>query len=82
LTHHNILNNGYSVGGRLKLTDDDNICIPVPMYHCFGLVLGSLAAITHGSKITYPSYVFDPEAVMKAVDSQKCTALHVVRTAQ
>ena len=65
LTHSNILNNGFFVGERMKLTPEDKMCIPVPLYHCFGLVLGNLAALTHGSSIVYPAAGFDPLAVLQ-----------------
>ena len=80
LTHHNILNNGYFVGEVLKLTHEDRICIPVPLYHCFGMVLGNLSAITHGSTMVYPSEGFEPEAVLAAVSEERCTTLYGVPT--
>ena len=80
LTHHNILNNGFFVGQAMRLTPDDRLCIPVPLYHCFGMVLGNLACITHGSAMIYPSEVFDPVAVMETVAAEHCTALHGVPT--
>ena len=64
LTHHNILNNGYFIGEALRLTDRDRICIPVPLYHCFGMVLGNLACVTHGAAMVYPSEGFDPLATL------------------
>jgi fatty-acyl-CoA synthase len=76
----NVLNNGFFIGERMKLTEHDSVCIPVPLFHCFGLVLGNMAAITHGSKIVYPSAGFDPKAVMDAVQQERCTALHGVPT--
>ncbi len=80
LTHHNILNNGYFVGEAMRLTSHDRLCIPVPLYHCFGMVLGNLACITHGSAMIYPSEMFDPLAVMETVATEHCTALHGVPT--
>ncbi len=80
LTHHNILNNGFFVGEAMQLTSHDRLCIPVPLYHCFGMVLGNLACITHGSAMIYPSEVFDPLAVMETVATEHCTALHGVPT--
>ena len=80
LTHFNILNNGYFVGEAMKLTEDDRLCIPVPLYHCFGMVLGNLACITHGSAIIYPDEAFEPLSVLQTVEEEKCTALHGVPT--
>lgn len=80
LTHHNILNNGFFVGEAMRLTSHDRLCIPVPLYHCFGMVLGNLACITHGSAMIYPSEVFDPVAVLETVATEHCTGLHGVPT--
>ncbi|MBM3532856.1 MAG: AMP-binding protein [Alphaproteobacteria bacterium] len=80
LTHHNILNNGYFIGEAMRLTADDRLCIPVPLYHCFGMVLGNLACLTHGSAMVYPAEVFDPVSVLQTVADEKCTALHGVPT--
>ncbi len=80
LTHHNILNNGYFIGEAMRLTPDDRLCIPVPLYHCFGMVLGNLACITHGSAMIYPAEAFDPLAVLETVAAERCTALHGVPT--
>lgn len=80
LSHRNILNNGYFVGRTQGLTEGDRICIPVPLYHCFGMVMGNLAAITHGAAMVYPSEGFDPEAVLRAVEAERCTALYGVPT--
>ncbi|WP_322044451.1 AMP-binding protein [Paraburkholderia sp. J67] len=80
LSHRNILNNGYFVGECMKLTEADRVCVPVPMYHCFGMVMGNLASLTHGSTIVYPSVRFDAEAVLDAVQAEKCTALLGVPT--
>ena len=80
LTHHNILNNGYFVGAAQRLSDADRVCIPVPLYHCFGMVLGNLACLTHGATMVYPSDGFDPRAVLDAVSAERCTALYGVPT--
>ena len=80
LTHSNILNNGYFIGEAMKLGSDDRLCIPVPLYHCFGMVLGNLACITHGSTIVYPQSAFDPLATLQAVQDERCTGLHGVPT--
>jgi fatty-acyl-CoA synthase len=80
LTHRNILNNGFFIGECMKLTPEDRLCIPVPLYHCFGMVLGNLACLTHGSTIVYPNDGFDPLAVMQAVQAERCTGLHGVPT--
>ncbi|VTU30232.1 Long-chain-fatty-acid--CoA ligase [Variovorax sp. SRS16] len=80
LTHRNILNNGFFIGECMKLTPDDRLCIPVPLYHCFGMVLGNLACLTHGSAIVYPNDGFDPLTVLETVQAEKCTGLHGVPT--
>ncbi|MDB5079016.1 MAG: AMP-binding protein [Chloroflexi bacterium] len=80
LTHHNILNNGYFVAGLQNITHKDRICIPVPLYHCFGMVMGNLGCVTHGATMVYPSEAFDPLAVMQAVQEEKCTSLYGVPT--
>ncbi len=80
LTHFNLVNNGYFVGEAMRLTPMDSICIPVPMYHCFGMVLGVLAAMTHGAAAVFPSASFDPLAVLEAVAAERCTALYGVPT--
>ena len=80
LTHHNILNNGYFVGEALHLTPRDRICIPVPLYHCFGMVAGNLAAVTHGATMVYPGEGFSPRETLEAVAAEKCTALYGVPT--
>jgi len=80
LTHRNILNNGFFIGECMKLTPADRLCIPVPLYHCFGMVLGNLACLTHGATIVYPNDGFDPLAVMQTVQAEKCTGLHGVPT--
>lgn len=80
LTHHNILNNGFFVGEAMKLVPGDRLCIPVPLYHCFGMVLGNLACLTHGAAIVYPSAAFDPLEVLETVQAERCTGLHGVPT--
>ncbi|OOG51669.1 AMP-binding protein [Polaromonas sp. C04] len=80
LTHRNILNNGFFIGECMKLTPADRLCIPVPLYHCFGMVLGNLACLTHGSCIVYPNDGFDPITVLETVQAEKCTGLHGVPT--
>ena len=67
LTHHNILNNGFFVGEAMRFTEQDRLCIPVPLYHCFGMVLGNLACVTHGAGMVYPGEGFDPLAVLETV---------------
>ncbi len=78
LTHHNILNNGHFVGERQRLSPTDRICLPVPFFHCFGIVLGALAAITHASAIILPSESFDPKVALEAIASEKCTSFYGV----
>jgi fatty-acyl-CoA synthase len=80
LTHHNILNNGYFIGEAMRLSERDRVCIPVPLYHCFGMVLGNLACITHGAAMIYPAEGFDPLATLEAVEVERCTALYGVPT--
>ena len=80
LSHHNLLNNGFFVGEALKLTPDDRVCLPVPLYHCFGMVMGNLACLTHGAAMVYPSEAFDPVATLRAVAEERCTALYGVPT--
>jgi fatty-acyl-CoA synthase len=80
LTHRNILNNGFFIGECMKLTQADRLCIPVPLYHCFGMVLGNLACFTHGATIVYPNDGFDPLTVLQTVQDEKCTGLHGVPT--
>jgi fatty-acyl-CoA synthase len=80
LSHHNILNNGYFLGERLCYTPEDRVCLPVPFYHCFGCVMGNLAALTHGSAIVLPAESFSAEATLRAIDEQRCTALYGVPT--
>jgi fatty-acyl-CoA synthase len=80
LTHHNILNNGFFIGEAMRLTDQDKLCIPVPFYHCFGMVLGNLACVTHRSCMVVPGEGFDPLAVLETVAAERCTGLHGVPT--
>jgi fatty-acyl-CoA synthase len=80
LTHHNILNNGYFLGEAMGYTEQDKVCIPVPLYHCFGMVIGNLACITHGSAMVYPGEGFDPLATLQTVAEERCTSLYGVPT--
>ncbi|WP_426530135.1 AMP-binding protein [Bradyrhizobium sp. McL0615] len=80
LTHHNILNNGYFVGRAMRLTEQDRICIPVPLYHCFGMVMGNLASVTLGATMVYPGEGFDPLATLQTIEREKCTAVYGVPT--
>lgn len=80
LTHHNILNNAAMCAHVLGLTDKDRMAIPVPLYHCFGMVMGNLACMTRGAAMVYPSDAFEPEAVLKALDAERCTVLYGVPT--
>ncbi|WP_211464257.1 AMP-binding protein [Collimonas silvisoli] len=80
LTHRNILNNGFFIGEAMKLSAQDRLCIPVPLYHCFGMVLGNLACLTHGATIVYPNDAFDAFSVLQAVQEERCTGLHGVPT--
>jgi fatty-acyl-CoA synthase len=80
LSHHNILNNGYFVGELCNYTHEDKICIPVPFYHCFGMVMGNLAATSHGAAMVIPAPTFDPVATLEAVQAERCTSLYGVPT--
>ncbi|MFD6172554.1 AMP-binding protein [Streptomyces coeruleorubidus] len=80
LSHHNILNNGYFVGESIAYTEQDRICIPVPFYHCFGMVMGNLAATSHGACMVIPAPSFDPKATLDAVQQERCTSLYGVPT--
>ena len=80
LSHHNILNNGFFIGEGCRYTADDRVCIPVPFYHCFGMVLGNLACTTHGAAIVIPNWTFDPVLSLEAVVKERCTALYGVPT--
>ena len=79
LTHHNIVNNGFNIGECMKFTEKDRLCIPVPFFHCFGCVLGVLACVTHGSTMV-PVEIFDPLAVLRTIEAERCTAVHGVPT--
>ncbi|MEU6665545.1 AMP-binding protein [Streptomyces sp. NPDC046727] len=80
LSHHNILNNGYFVGESIAYTEQDRICLPVPFYHCFGMVMGNLAATSHGACMVIPAPSFDPKATLEAVQRERCTSLYGVPT--
>lgn len=80
LSHHNILNNGYFVAELQNITPQDKICIPVPLYHCFGMVMGNLGCVTHGAAMIYPSEGFDPQATLEAIQEERCTSLYGVPT--
>ncbi|GAA5077559.1 fatty-acyl-CoA synthase [Thermocatellispora tengchongensis] len=80
LSHHNILNNGYFVGELIGYTEHDRVCLPVPLYHCFGMVMGNLGATSHGACVVLPSPGFDPEAALRAVQQERCTSLYGVPT--
>ncbi|MEA2582966.1 MAG: fatty-acyl-CoA synthase [Thermomicrobiales bacterium] len=80
LSHHSILNNGFFIGERMRFTEQDRLCIPVPFYHCFGMVLGNLACVTHGATMVIPAPGFDPRLTLEAVAEERCTALHGVPT--
>jgi fatty-acyl-CoA synthase len=80
LSHHNVLNNGFFVGEALRLGTEDRVCIPVPFYHCFGMVMGNLACASHGSTMVIPGEAFEPLAVLRTVGAERCTALYGVPT--
>jgi fatty-acyl-CoA synthase len=80
LTHHGVLNNGYIIGEGMGFTEKDRLCIPVPFYHCFGMVLSNFACVTHGATMVLPAPTFDAEEVLKTVEKERCTALHGVPT--
>jgi fatty-acyl-CoA synthase len=80
LSHHNILNNGYFIGEALRYSERDRVCIPVPFYHCFGMVLGNLACTTHGATMVIPGESYDPVAVLETVQAERCTSLYGVPT--
>ncbi len=80
LSHRNILNNAFFVGRQMNLGPGDRLCIPVPLYHCFGMVMGNLACVAHGAAMVYPSAAFDAASVLETVEAERCTALHGVPT--
>ena len=80
LSHHNILNNGYFIGERLRYTEKDRVCIPVPFYHCFGMVIGNMASVTHGSCMVIPNDAFEAAKTLQVVQDEKCTSLYGVPT--
>lgn len=80
LSHRSILNNGAFVGARIGLRATDRLCIPVPLYHCFGMVMGNLACVVHGATMIYPAEAFDPQAVLETIEAERCTALYGVPT--
>src|SRR5919198_2291333 len=80
LSHHNILNNGYFVGEGCAYEETDRVCIPVPFYHCFGMVMGNLGCVTHGAAMVVPAAAFEPEAVLTTVQDERCTSLYGVPT--
>ncbi|MDQ7781385.1 MAG: AMP-binding protein [Desulfomonilaceae bacterium] len=80
LTHHNLLNNSFFIGEFMRFTEQDRTCIPVPLYHCFGMCHGVLSTVTHGGTMVFPGEAFDPLAVLQTVESEKCTVLHGVPT--
>jgi fatty-acyl-CoA synthase len=80
LTHHNIVNNAYFTGERMQFGSADKLCIPVPMYHCFGMVLGTLTCVAHGATMVLPSAGYEPGAALQAIEEEQCTAVHGVPT--
>jgi len=80
LSHYSILNNGYFCGNAMQFSEEDRLCIPVPLYHCFGMVLGNLACVTHGACMVYPNDGFDPLVTLQVAAEENCTALHGVPT--
>ena len=80
LSHRNILNNGWFVGEGCRYTEVDRVCIPVPLYHCFGMVMGVLGCVTHGSAMVFPAPAFEPAATLLAVEEERCTSLYGVPT--
>jgi len=80
LSHHNILNNGYFIGEGCRYTEADRVCIPVPFYHCFGMVLGNLGCTTHGAAMVIPAPAFEPAATLEAIERERCTSLYGVPT--
>jgi fatty-acyl-CoA synthase len=80
LSHHNILNNGFFVGELCGYTEEDRVCIPVPLYHCFGMVMGNLGCVTHGATMVYPSGGFEPGATLETIQAERCTSVYGVPT--
>src|SRR2546430_14551341 len=80
LSHHNILNNAYFIGRACRYTERDRVCLPVPFYHCFGMVLGNLACTAHGACIVVPAEAYDPLKVLEAIQAERCTSLYGVPT--
>jgi fatty-acyl-CoA synthase len=80
LSHHNVLNNGFFVGEAISLVPGDRLCIPVPLYHCFGMVMGNLGCLTHGATMVYPAEAFEPLACLRAIEEERCSALYGVPT--
>lgn len=80
LTHHGILNNGYIIGKGMNFSEKDRLCIPVPFYHCFGMVLSNMASVSHGATMVIPGPAFDPQEVLKTIEAERCTAVHGVPT--
>ncbi|WP_045687536.1 AMP-binding protein [Hymenobacter sp. AT01-02] len=80
LSHHNILNNGYFIGQTLRYTEQDRVCIPVPFYHCFGMVIGNLACVSHGACMVVPGEAFDPLVTLHTIEQERCTSLYGVPT--
>ncbi len=80
LTHHNILNNGFFLGQAMRYSERDKVCIPVPLYHCFGMVIGSLACMTHGAAMVYPGEGFEPLTTLQTIAEERCTSLYGVPT--
>jgi fatty-acyl-CoA synthase len=80
LSHHNIVNNGYFVARRMTFSENDRLCIPVPLYHCFGMVMGVLGCATHGAAMVFPGEAFEPKSVLEACEAERCTALYGVPT--
>src|SRR5438876_619474 len=80
LSHHNILNNGHFIAETLRYTEADRVCVPVPFYHCFGMVIGNLACMTRGACVVVPGEAFDPLAVLETVAAERCTSLYGVPT--
>src|ERR1051325_6215853 len=80
LTHHNIVNNAFWAAERMRFTHRDRLCIPVPFYHCFGMVMGNLTCVTHGATMVLPAPHFSPLDTLRSVQAERCTALHGVPT--